>query len=532
MTVDFLVPLVVLVPLLGAATALIATRRPRLQAVLSIAALAIVVVISVVLLVVVDRDGAIAVQIGGWEAPFGILLVVDRLAALMLVISSIVLLAVFVYSVGQGSADGDGDAPVSIYNPTYLILAAGVFDAFAAGDLFNLYVGFEMLLIASYVLITLGGTEQRIRAGVTYIVVSLLSSVLFLASIAMIYGALGTVNIADIAQKMDTIPPDVQTIIHVMLLTAFGIKAAIFPLSFWLPDSYPTAPAPVTAVFAGLLTKVGVYAIIRTETVLFVESNVNVYLLIIALLTMVVGILGAVAQADIKRLLSFTLVSHIGYMIFGIALGTVEGLAATIYYVVHHITVQTTLFLGAGLIERRGGTASVLRLGGLLKAAPVIGVLFFIPALNLGGIPPFSGFIGKVALFDAGARLHDPLVYVLLGAGALTSLLTLYALMRAWNLAFWRPGADVEDHESPLTERLEEAPGRTVVQKRRANPRTMVGATAGMVLVSLVLTVAAGPLYAVAERAAGRVYGSNEYVQLVFPGGEGDTASEDQEGTP
>lgn len=526
MNASYLVPLVVLIPLLGAAAALIAGRRPRLQAVVSIVALALVVGISLVLLVVVDSQGAIAVQVGGWEAPFGITLVVDRLAALMLSISSIVLLAVFVFSVGQGQADGDGEAPVSIYNPTYLILATGVFNAFIAGDLFNLYVGFEILLVASYVLITLGGTEQRIRAGVVYIVVSLVSSVLFLASIAMIYGALGTVNIADIAQKMDTIPPDVQTIIHVMLLTAFGIKAAIFPLSFWLPDSYPTAPAPVTAVFAGLLTKVGVYAIIRTETVLFVESNVNVYLLIIALLTMTVGILGAVAQADIKRLLSFTLVSHIGYMIFGIALGTVEGLAATIYYVVHHITVQTTLFLGAGLIERRGGTASITRLGGLLKAAPIVAVLFFIPALNLGGIPPFSGFIGKVALFEAGARLDDPLVYVLIGAGALTSLLTLYALMRAWNLAFWRPKADVDDHESPFTEHLEEAPGRVAVQQRRTNPRTMVGATAGMVLVSLVLTFAAGPLYGVAERAAGRVYGSNDYVQTVFPGGEGETTTD------
>jgi multicomponent Na+:H+ antiporter subunit D len=153
-----------------------------------------------------------------------------------------------------------------------------------------------------------------------------------------------------------------------------------------------------------------------------------------------------------------------------------------------------------------------------------VAVLFFIPALNLGGIPPFSGFIGKVALFDAGARLDDPLVYVLIGAGAVTSLLTLYALMRAWNLAFWRPGSDVEDHESPLTERLEEAPGRTAVQAKRANPRTMVGATVGMVGVSLVLTVFAGPLYGVAERAAGKVYGSNSYVQLVFPDGEGDTA--------
>ena len=518
---NVLVPLVVLVPLLGAAATLVAGRRPRLQGWATIVALAIVVALSAVLLVVVDRDGSLAVSVGGWAAPFGIVLVVDRLAALMLTIASIVLLAVFVFSVGQGAADGDdGDAPVSIYNPTYLILAAGVFNAFIAGDLFNLYVGFEILLVASYVLITLGGTEQRIRAGVTYIIVSLVSSVLFLAAIAMIYGALGTVNIADIAQKMDTIPSDVQAVIHVMLITAFGIKAAVFPLSFWLPDSYPTAPAPVTAVFAGLLTKVGVYAIIRTETVLFVESNVNVYLLVIALCTMLVGILGAVAQADIKRLLSFTLVSHIGYMIFGIALGTVEGLAATIYYVVHHITVQTTLFLAAGLIERRGGTASVLRLGGLLKASPVIAVLFFLPALNLGGIPPFSGFIGKVALFDAGARVGDPLVMVLIGAGALTSLLTLYALMRAWNLAFWRTKDEIADHSSPLTSRLEEAPGRTDVVQRRANPRTMVGATTGMVVVSLALTVFAGPLYGVAERAAGNVYGADAYVQLVFPDAE------------
>lgn len=513
-----LVPLVVLVPLFGAALALVAGRRPRLQTVVTIGALAVVVVLSAVLLAVVDADGPVAVGIGGWAAPFGIVLLVDRLAALMLMISSIVLLAVFVFSVGQGAADGDGDAPVSIYNPTYLVLAAGVFNAFVAGDLFNLYVGFEILLVASYVLMTLGGTEQRIRAGVTYIIVSLVSSILFLASIAMIYGALGTVNIADIARKMDSVPADVQVVIHVMLITAFGIKAAVFPLSFWLPDSYPTAPAPVTAVFAGLLTKVGVYAIIRTETVLFADSNVNVYLLVISLCTMLVGILGAVAQADIKRLLSFTLVSHIGYMIFGIALGTVEGLAATIYYVVHHITVQATLFLAAGLIERRGGTASVLRLGGLLKASPVIAVLFFVPALNLGGIPPFSGFIGKLALFDAGARVGDPLVYVLIGAGALTSLLTLYALMRAWSLAFWRPKEAVEDHSSPLTSHLEELPGRTDVQERRANPRTMIGATTGMVVVSVALTVFAGPLYGIAERAAGPVYGSDDYVQIVFPG--------------
>jgi multicomponent Na+:H+ antiporter subunit D len=437
----------------------------------------------------------------------------------MLIVSAAVLLAVLLFSVGQGMADGDSETPVSIYHPTYMVLAAGVFNAFIAGDLFNLYIGFEILLVASYVLMTMGGTGPRIRAGVTYIVVSLVSSMLFLASIAMIYGALGTVNIAQISVRMAEIAPSVQLTLHVMLLIAFGIKAAIFPLSFWLPDSYPTAPAPVTAVFAGLLTKVGVYAIIRTETILFPGNALGDVLLIVALLTMIVGILGAVAQADIKRLLSFTLVSHIGYMIFGIAMGTVAGLSATIFYIVHHIIVQTTLFLTAGLIERQSGSTSINRIGGLLTAAPVIAVLYFIPALNLGGIPPFSGFLGKLALFTAGAAHPSWLIYAVIGAGALTSLLTLYALARVWNMAFWRPADEVEKYESTLLDQLSEAPGENNDSESKNSPKLMVAATAGMVAISVGLTVFAGPLYALSSRAGENLNGPSNYIDLVFPEG-------------
>lgn len=512
-----LVPLVVILPLIGAAGALIAGRRRRLQVGVTVLALAAVLVVSIVLLIQVQAQGTLVMEVGGWVAPFGVVLVVDQLSALMLIISAAVLLAVLVFSVGQGMADGDDETPVSIYHPTYMVLAAGVFNAFIAGDLFNLYVGFEILLVASYVLLTLGGTGARIRAGVTYVVVSLVSSVLFLAAIAMIYGALGTVNIAQISVRMAEISPDVQVILHVMLLVAFGIKAAVFPLSFWLPDSYPTAPAPVTAVFAGLLTKVGVYAIIRTETVLFSGNQLGELLMVVALLTMVVGILGAVAQADIKRLLSFTLVSHIGYMIFGIAIGTVAGFAATIYYIVHHITVQTTLFLTTGLIERQGGSTSINRLGGLLKASPVIAVLFFIPALNLGGIPPLSGFLGKLALFDAGAQQGSWLVYTVIAAGALTSLLTLYALARVWNMAFWRPQSEVEDYESDLLAELSEAPEGHGTLKTKDSPRLMTGATAAMVALSIALTVFAGPLYAFATRASEDMRTPQGYVQAVFP---------------
>ena len=495
-----LVPLLVTLPLLGAAIALIAGRHRRTQITVSIATLTLTMVIAAVLLVYVDASNVpIAVSVGGWPVPFGIVLYVDRLAALLVLVSSVVLLSVLLFSVGQGAEDGDEDTPVSIFHPSYLILAAGIFTAFIAGDLFNLYVGFEILLVASYVLITLGGTENRIRTGVVYIVVSLVSSILFLAAIGAIYGALGTVNMAQLSERMVELPQETQLVLHLMLVVAFGIKAAVFPLSFWLPDSYPTAPAPVTAVFAGLLTKVGVYALIRTETEIFRDNDINLLLLIVALATMVVGVLGAVAQAELKRILSFTLVSHIGYMIFGLAIATPAAIGATIYYIVHHIVVQTTLFLAIGLVERRAGSTSVLRVRGLMRAAPVIAVLYFIPAVNLGGLPPFSGFIGKYALFDAAAEIGTPIMIVLIVGGIVTSLLTLYALMRAWNLAFWREDEDSAESDERISY-LGDSPEAGTKTERRAIPKIMTASTAGMVAVTVALTIFAGPLYEVCTR--------------------------------
>ena len=546
-----LVPLVVLLPLAGAAVALAVPGHRKLQQGITLASLSLVLALSLVLMWLVDAHGTQVMEVGGWAAPFGIALVVDRVSALMLVVSSVVLLGVFLFSIGQGLADGDEDTPVSIYYPTYLVLGAGVFNAFIAGDLFNLYVGFEILLVASYVLITLGGTTQRIRAGVTYVVVSLVSSILFLASIGLIYGATGTVNMAQLTVRIAELPSEMQLLLNLALLIAFGIKAAVFPLSFWLPDSYPTAPAPVTAVFAGLLTKVGVYAIIRTQTQLFPESSVDDLLLVVAGLTLLVGILGAVSQLDIKRLLSFTLISHIGYMIFGIAMANAAGFAATIFYIAHHIIVQTTLFLAVGLIERKGGSTSLSDLGGMLRRAPLIAVLFFIPMLNLGGIPPFSGFIGKIGLFTVAAELATPGAYWLIGIGALVSLLTLYALARTWVLAFWRPIRTPEAGDAPtaplpspeaqmlrareeaLIEQLTDAPDARPLQEKKETPRLMVAATAAMVGVSLALTVFAGPLYAYATRAGEDMAAPGRMVELVLGdtpgqlgGGSGTTSPE------
>jgi multicomponent Na+:H+ antiporter subunit D len=490
-----LVPLLVALPLLGASITLIFGRRTRLQVAVSVATLLSVSVIAAVLLATVPSDGALAVSVGGWPIPYGIVLYVDRFAALLVLVSSIVLVAVLLFSIGQGAADGPDETPVSIFNPSYLILAAGIFNAFIAGDLFNLYVGFEILLVASYVLITLGSTESRIRTGSVYIVVSLVSSILLLSAIAMIYGAVGTVNMAQVAERLAELPQETQLVLHLLLVLAFGIKAAIFPVSFWLPDSYPTAPAPVTAVFAGLLTKVGVYALIRTETMIFASSDINELLLIVALATMIVGILGAVAQAELKRILSFTLVSHVGYLIFGLAIGTGAALGATVYYIIHHIVVQTTLFLAVGLIERRAGSTSILRVKGLMKAAPLLALLYFVPAINLGGIPPLSGFIGKVALFEAAADVGTPIMLVLIIGGIATSLLTLYALMRAWNLSFWREEEDDLAEIETRIAHLEKAPAADEQAERRVIPRIMTFATGSMVAVTLTLTVFAGPIY-------------------------------------
>lgn len=519
-----LAPLPVLLPLLAAAVTLIMGRYPRIQRIVVMVVLTAVVAVCAVLLYLADRGGTVAVQVGGWETPIGITIVVDRLSAAMLVVSAIVLLAVAVYGAGQNINDSNVKQPTSIFWPTYLVLDAGVSMAFLAGDLFNLFVGFEILLVASFVLLTLGATAERIRAGVSYVMVSMVSSLIFLIGVAMLYGATGTLNFAQLAQRMEAIPDGIRQAGYAVLLVAFGIKAAVFPLSNWLPDSYPTAPAPVTAVFAGLLTKVGVYAIVRTQTLLFPEGGFGNLLLIAGLLTMLIGIFGAIPQNDIRRLLSFTLVSHIGYMLFGVGMASLIGLAGAVYYIAHHILVQTTLFLVAGLIERQAGSTSLRRVGGLAAASPLLGGLFLIPALNLGGIPPFSGFIGKVALLQAGAQDGSVLAWILIAGSVVTSLLTLYVMARVWSKAFWRPREQapdghlvaatlptlVEDHTDMLYDDRSD-PGRL--------PVMMVLPTAALVAVGVALTVWAGPIMGIADRAAAELQDRGVYIGAVLGGG-------------
>ena len=497
----------VLLCLLGAGIAFLAGRLPRLQRAVSITTVVAVCAVAATLVWLTDST-TVVLWVGDWPKPLGIVLVADRLASLMLLVAALVSLAVLVYSTGQDRDERRRETPVSIFHPTFLLLVAGVSNAFLAGDLFNLFVSFELLLFASYVLLTMGGTNERIRAGSVYVVVNLVSSALFLVTLASVYAATGTVNLADLALRLAQLPVELRSVLQVMLLGVFAIKAAVFPLSAWLPHSYPTAPAPVTAVFAGLLTKVGVYAIIRTQTLLFPTQPLTVLLGVAGAATMVIGILGAVAQVEIKRMLSFSLVSHIGYMVFGISLATVNGYAGAIFYAAHHITIQATLFLVAGLIERVGGSTSLDQLGGLAKISPLLGALFLVPAMNLAGIPPLSGFVAKLALLEAGVEVGSPLAWLLVASGIVTSLLTLYAMAKVWNRVFWSEasGAVVENvrsYDSP--------------DRGRLLPHLMVGSTVGLVALALAFTVAAGPMYDYVHRSAAALL-DRSYISAVLGG--------------
>ena len=504
-----LLVLPVLLPLLGAALTVIVGRSARTQRVIGVVVLSAVSVIAAVLLVEADRTGPVVAEIGGWPAPVGIVLVADRLSALLLLVSTIVTLAVLVYAMTQRVTDYGAGTASTTFHPVFLVLSAGVSLAYLTGDLFSLFVAFEIMLAASYVLITRRTDAARIRSGMTYVIISLTSSLLFLTAVALVYAATGTVNLADLAVRVGELPVGLQTVLALLLVVVFGIKAAMVPLHFWLPDSYPNAPAPVTALFAGLLTKVGIYALLRTQTLIFPQDRPSTLLLGLAAATMIVGALGALAQNDLNRLLSFLLVSHIGFMLFGLAVLDPAGVAGTALYIIHHITVQATLFLVSGLITRRTGTVSIDQMGGLARTAPGLAVLFAIPALTLAGIPPTSGFVAKLALLEAGAAAGRETTIVA-GVVIIASLLTLYAVVRVWVRVFWgEPVAPLPDPD----------PTDELVVGTADTARPMYVATAALVAVSLAIALFAGPLSVLTAQAGVDLVARVPYFSAVLGGG-------------
>lgn len=490
-----LIGLIILLPLLGAGLSMIMSTRRWVQQRIGVVVLTVTTAAAAVLLVRVDDVGRVVTQAGGWPAPLGITLMADRFSAAMAFVSSLMLLVVLLFAIGEGGSSKKAAG----FHPVYLILATGVAMILFAGDLFNLFVALEVTLSSSYLLLVIDGDREQIRRGVTYVVISVVASTLFLTALGFIYAATGTVNMADLVGKLAALPPSTRDGFRILLFLVFGVKAALFPLFFWLPDSYPTAASPVTALFAGLLTKVGVYAIIRTQ-VLFRPgvTVVDTVILVIAGLTMVVGVLGAVAQDDMKRILSFHIVSQIGYMVMGLGFFTVAGVAGAMFFVLNQILLKTSLLLVAGSVEHLEGTSRLSAIGGLVKKTPVVAMCFLVSALSLAGLPPFAGFVAKFSLVTAGfASGHWWVTGVSLGV----SVLTLYSMSKIWSGAFW--GVPADDHRP--------VPGRDRL------PRLMGGVVATLAAFTVIAAIAAGPIASFMDRAATSALDVRGYVQQVLP---------------
>jgi multicomponent Na+:H+ antiporter subunit D len=497
-----LVILPIVIPLALAALCACCTGRPRLQRSLGVAGSGTLLAVSLLLAAQVLPDRILVLHAGDWTAPFGITLVADGLASIMVVMSGVMAVLMALFSTATISARHLRDG----YYFLYFVLLAGVNGAFLTGDLFNLYVWFEVLLIASFVLMVLGGRRRQFNGAVKYVTMNLLGSVIFLSAVGLIYGKTGTLNMADLAQRMPAFANvPLRQAAGGMLLVAFGIKAGAFPLFSWLPASYHTPPHAVTTLFSALLTKVGVYSLIRVMTLIFPadQAYFQPILLLIAALTMVAGVLGAVAQYDMRRLLSFHIVSQIGYLLFGLALFTATGLAATIYFTVHVMAAKAALFVAGAFAHLLRGTEDLKKLGGLAESRPALALLFALPALSLAGLPPFSGFLGKLMLIQAGL---DARAYVLVAVSLGVSLLTLYSMTKIWNEAFWKPVPD--------------GLARGQRERRLSFARTCWMAVPGAILAafSVGLSIAAQPALDLALRIAQQLLEREAYIAAVLGG--------------
>ncbi|HET6398129.1 MAG TPA: proton-conducting transporter membrane subunit [Candidatus Thermoplasmatota archaeon] len=488
---SLLVSFPILVALASAIASLAALNRPRLARELSLAG-SLALLAGAVLLVLRVRDHGVQVlEVGSWPAPFGITFVADMLAALMVLITATVAVATILFARGSREPLGESAG----FHPLLHFMLMGVSGAFLTGDLFNLYVWFEVLLIASFVLLTLTRTRPSLESGLKYVLINLLASTCFLAALGFLYAATGTVNLAQLAQRVPELPAHVALPIGAFLLIAFGIKAAVFPLYAWLPPAYPTPSVPVSAIFAGLLTKVGVYAMLRVTTLLFSGyPGTRTLLLGIAALTMLTGVLGAMSQGESRRILSFHIVSQIGYMVMGIGLGSPLAIAGTVFYVLHHIVVKTNLFFVAGLIQQAAGSFELYRLGGLVRK-PLLAVLFLIPAMSLAGLPPLSGFWAKLLLVRAGLDLGTSLV---VGVALLVGMLTLYSMLKIWNEAFWKA--------PPAGKALQPV------------SRIQIAVVAGMALVTLGIGLQPDLLFRLCTQAAQQLGDPSHYIEAVLGG--------------
>ncbi len=383
---------------------------------------------------VLDRK-VISLWVGSWPSPAGISLVADYLGAIMVLVTAVLHTAVVVYA----RIDITVRQIQSGFYPFMLLLTAAICGAFLTGDLFNLYVWFEVMLMTSFGIMVMENPAGRLTNAVKYVTLNLVSTMVLLTGIGLLYGLTGTLNLADLHDKAARVENTaLLTSTALMLMTAFGIKAALFPLFFWLPASYHTLPASVAAFFGGMLTKVGVYALIRLFTLVFVTQThiTHTALMIAGILTMVSGVVTAASQMDIRRILSFHIISQVGYMVLGLSVLTPLALAAALIFMVHNIIAKANLFLVGGLMHRVTGSFHLTQMGSLYKTHGLLSLAFFIPAFSLAGFPPLSGFWGKLLIIYACLESRH---YLSAALAALVGLLTLFSMVKIWSEAFWKP---------------------------------------------------------------------------------------------
>lgn len=488
-----------LIPFVTAALALLSWRRRRIQRALALVGSGGLLLSAIVLLVVVWRDGIQVVQLGNWPAPFGITFVADLFSAIMTVLGGILAFAVVIFS----HASVDNRRERFGYYPLLLFLMMGISGSFLTGDIFNLYVWFEVMLMSSFVLVALGNERAQLEGALKYVTINLVSSAIFLTAVGILYSFSGTLNMAQLSvQLAQSQQPELVTVVAMLFLIAFGIKAALFPLFFWLPASYPVAPAAITALFAGLLTKVGVYALIRVFTLLFTQDigYTHALLLLVGALTMVTGVLGAAAQNEFRRILSTHIISQIGYMVMGLALFTPLALAGAIFFLIHNIIVKANLFLISGVVYQLQDSYHLKKLGGLYQSHLWLSILFLISAMSLAGLPPLSGFWAKFLLIRASLEVNQPVIaFVALGV----SLLTLFSMTKIWAEVFWKNRPETAPEPRPLTT-------RTRLQ--------LLLPVTGLAVLVVVIGLLAEPIFILASQAANQLLTPVEYVTAVLGG--------------
>jgi multicomponent Na+:H+ antiporter subunit D len=484
----------IVVPFATALAALIAGRPSRFRRWLVGGSAAAQLGIAIACVAMAYRGEPLIAVLGGWNPPFGIVLVVDLLAAIMLVLGAVTALASLLF--GYAELPAAEEHPLRL--PLVQFLVLGINQSFCTADLFNLFVAFEVMLISSYSLLTLEADDWDVKQAFPYLALNLVRSTLFLAGAGLAYGMFGTLNFAELAARSTEMADSPRvTMLALLLMVVFGLKAGLFPLYYWLPNSYPVLPSPVAALYAGMLTKVGVYVLLRMFGQVFPPSLELVHdaLAWLAAATMLFGVLGAVSRNFIRGILSFHILSQIGYMVLAIGLFTPYALAAAIFYVIHHIIVKSTLFMVGGIAVLLNRSDDLEKTGRLWAAAPVLGVVFLLQALSLAGLPPLSGFWGKYMIVVEGVRQGR---WMLVAVALLAGILTLFSMLKIWNGTFWRTDENVPLH----------------VRDRRWKAMTAVAV--GMTLLSLGIGLGAELVLDLAHEAARQLVDRGAYIDRVL----------------